>query len=194
VERFATGTPDRFDLGLVVYGHVGSSAAADKARSCARVEVAAPLGGVDYRSLPRVLDRYRQRGYTPIARALDEAGRAFAGREGDLNRIVLVTDGLETCGGDPVAAARRLKQAGVAVTVDVVGFDVTKTADADALRDIAEASGGAYTSARTAAELEAYVEAQERRREELVDAESCVINQGNELYSCTRRRRTTRSA
>lgn len=96
LERLATGTPDRYDLGLVVYGHVGSSAEADKQRSCAGVDTAGRLGEVDYRSLSDTLDRYEPRGYTPIARSIEEAGKAFAGRDDDVNRVVLVTDGLET--------------------------------------------------------------------------------------------------
>lgn len=184
LERFATGTPDRFNLGLVVYGHVGSSAEADKERSCDGVEVAAELGEVDYRTLPRVLDRYDPRGYTPVARSIEEAGRAFVGREKDVNRVVLVTDGLETCDGDPVAAARRLKESGVKVTVDVVGFDISKSADAEGLREIAEASGGEYTDARTARDLDAFVEAENRRIQELNEAQSCLSSRGNELYSC----------
>jgi len=184
LERFATGTPDRFNLGLVVYGHVGSSAEADKERSCEGVEVAAELGEVDYRTLPDLLDRYDPRGYTPVARSIEEAGRAFVGRENDVNRVVLVTDGLETCDGDPVAAARRLKESGVKVTVDVVGFDISKSADAEGLREIAEASGGEYTDARTARDLEAFVEAENRRIQELNEAQSCLSSRGNELYSC----------
>jgi hypothetical protein len=184
LERFATGTPDRFNLGLVVYGHVGSSAEADKERSCEGVEVAAELGEADYRTLPDLLDRYDPRGYTPVARSIEEAGRAFVGRENDVNRVVLVTDGLETCDGDPVAAARRLKESGVKVTVDVVGFDISKSADAEGLREIAEASGGEYTDARTARDLEAFVEAENRRIQELNEAQSCLSSRGNELYSC----------
>jgi len=184
LERVATGTPDRFHLGLVVYGHVGSSAEADKQRSCEGVEVAAELGEVDYRTLPDLLDRYDPRGYTPVARSIEEAGRAFVGRENDVNRVVLVTDGLETCDGDPVAAARRLKESGVKVTVDVVGFDISKSADAEGLRDIAEASGGEYTDARTADDLDAFAEAENRRIDELNEAQNCLIDRGNELYNC----------
>ncbi|MGI8439488.1 MAG: vWA domain-containing protein [Thermoleophilaceae bacterium] len=184
LERLATGTPDRYDLGLVVYGHVGSSAEADKERSCAGVDTAGRLGEVNYRNLSDTLDRYEPRGYTPIARSIEEAGKAFAGREDDVNRVVLVTDGLETCDGDPVAAARRLKESGVRVTVDVVGFDIAQSADAQALRDIAEASGGEYTDARTADELDAFVEAEERRQRELNEAQSCLVSRGNELYTC----------
>lgn len=184
LERFATGTPDRYDLGLVVYGHVGSSAEADKERSCAGVDTAGRLGEVNYRNLSDTLDRYEPRGYTPIAGSIKEAGKAFDGREDDVNRVVLVTDGLETCDGDPVAAARRLKESGVRVTVDVVGFDIAQSADAQALRDIAEASGGDYTDARTADELDAFVEAEERRQRELNEAESCLLSRGNELYNC----------
>lgn len=131
LERYVTGTPDSFDLGFMVFGHEGGPSEAGKAESCANAELLEPLGEVDYRSFPRTLRRFKPNGWTPIARALEEAEQAFAGREGDVNDLTLVTDGVETCGGDPVKLARRLHEAGLRVTIDVVGFDVAKVAEAD---------------------------------------------------------------
>jgi len=61
---------------------------------------------------------------------------------------------VETCGANPVQEARKLKQAGIKLTTDVVGFDVAKPDEARRLRAIAQASGGTYSDARTANALQ----------------------------------------
>lgn len=188
LERFVVGTPDSTKLGLLAYGHKGSSGKARKAESCASAEILAPLGEIDHRNARQVLARFEPRGYTPIAGALREAERAFAGREGARNRIVLVSDGVETCDGDPVAAARRLKRAGIAVTVDVVGFDIAKSTDAAGLKRIADVTGGTYTGARSGRELAAFVRAESARLRMENRAIGCILRKGNALTSCQLRR------
>lgn len=179
-----TATPDSFELGFLVFGQEGSSAEADKPASCRSAELRTPLGEVDYESFPAELKRFRPRGFTPIAGALEEAAGVFAGRERDKNRIILVTDGVETCDGDPAAAARKLKQAGVAVTVDVVGFDIARSSDAKALRAIAEATGGRYSDAQDGDALDRFFAAEERRNQQLLEAYLCVLDGANRLYQC----------
>ena len=153
---FVAGTPDSVELGFEVFGHKGANNAGGKAASCAGIETLLPLGTAAYKRFDAILDRFQPRGYTPLAAALKQAGEAFDGKDDELNRIIVVTDGVDTCGGDPVAEAKALKGAGIAVTTDVVGFDVAKADEADRLRAIAEASGGTYTDARTASALTAY--------------------------------------
>ena len=194
LERFVVGTPDSTELGLLVYGHRASNAKADKAESCRGVEVLAPLGEIDYRNARRILGRFRPRGYTPIARALREARATFAAEQGERNRIVLVSDGVETCGGDAVAAARRLKRAGIAVTVDVVGFDVAKSTDAARLRRIADATAGTYTEARDANELTDFFRAEAERITAENRALTCVIRKRNELSACQIKRQNVAAA
>src|SRR5690606_18720606 len=76
--------------------------------------------------------------------------------------VYVVTDGIETCGGDPVAAAEAPSAPDRRPLVDVIG---PQTGDADhaALAAIAEAGGGAFTPAGSGAELDAYWQ-EERQR------------------------------
>lgn len=158
LQRYATATPDFINLGFMVYGHEGSNAPADRARSCQSTELKEP---VDYRTFPQTLDSFRPSGWTPIAGALNEAGNVFSGEKEATNRVILVSDGLETCGGDPVAAAQRLADSDIQVTIDVVGFDIPR-AEEEQLRRISEVSGGRYATVRTAGELQDYFDQQER--------------------------------
>jgi len=69
--------------------------------------------------------------------------------------VYVVTDGIETCGGDPVAAAEDLAGSGIQPIVNVIGFQAGD-ADQEALRAIAEAGGGDYTRADSQQDLEEY--------------------------------------
>jgi hypothetical protein len=168
----------------MVYGHKGANTPGGKAASCAGVELLAPIGTAAFKGFDQTLDRFKPTGYTPLAASLRKARDAFAGKEDAINRIILVTDGVETCGGDPVAEARKLKQAGIKVTTDVVGFDVSNPDEASRLRAIAEASGGTYTDARTSDALDNYFQQARDHAEELAKQFLCVIDNAGKVSLC----------
>jgi hypothetical protein len=185
IERYVVGTPDTFKLGLMVYGHKGSNRPEDKAVSCAGIDTFAPLGQLKVDSVAATLSQFSPRGYTPVAASLSAARNVFAGTEGASNRVVMVTDGIETCDGDPVAAARALKESGIAVTVDVVGFDIAGSADEAALRQVAEVTGGTYTAAKNTDQLDTYFDELTRRQLDLLAAISCSDIHYTEIEGCT---------
>jgi von Willebrand factor type A domain len=184
LEKLVVGTPDTTNLGLLVYGHRGNNEESGKAESCAGIELFSPLGELTPESVPEVLSQFEPTGWTPIGASLDRAAEVFAGTEGSANRVILVTDGIETCDGDPVASARRLADLGIAVTVDVVGFDVESDADRRALEAIAEASGGSYTDARDAAELNDFVDSVAAERDAALSALVCLYDALNQAVAC----------
>ena len=67
--------------------------------------------------------------------------------------MVLVTDGIESCGGDPAWAASQLREQGIVVHVIGFGLGNAKDEDTASLRAIANASGGRYVTAGSAEEL-----------------------------------------
>lgn len=97
-------------------------------------------------------------GYTPIAKSLAEAGNDLAGVDATDKMVVVITDGEETCDGDPVAAAQALRSAGAAVTTYVVGFDLDADQRAQ-MEAIAGAGGGAYFDAGDASGLASALDA-----------------------------------
>ncbi|MEN8219724.1 MAG: OmpA family protein [Pseudomonadota bacterium] len=63
-------------------------------------------------------------GSTPIAKSIEEAGRRL-GNNSQKTTIILISDGEETCGGDPCAAAESLKQKlNVDLKIYTVGYSV----------------------------------------------------------------------
>ena len=63
-----------------------------------------------------------------------------------------MSDGIETCDGDPVAAAKKVKADNTNVNINIIGFDVDSEAD-EQLKNVAEAGGGEYSSVKTKQQL-----------------------------------------
>ncbi|MBD8868760.1 VWA domain-containing protein [Nocardioides donggukensis] len=138
--------PGDLAVGLRVYG----ATIADGPGSCRDSELVVPVGPVDGRSLRAAVDRAEPTGNTPLAYSLEQSVGDLP-EEGQ-RTIVLVSDGEESCGGDPCAVARDLSQQGLDVRVDVVGFQVDGAAR-DQLTCIAQAGRGTYYDAPDAAAL-----------------------------------------
>jgi hypothetical protein len=141
------------NVGFRVYGHEGSNQEADRAISCQSTELIVPVEGTNKELLRAAIESYQPVGWTPITLALEEAANDFSPpAEGEVNAIVLVTDGLETCGGNACDAAAALAEGDVNVTTYVVGFGLTQDEQAT-LQCIADAGGGLNLSAGNADEL-----------------------------------------
>lgn len=153
IEEFVGSLPESSTVSLRIYGHEGDNTQAGKAESCGSSEVVFK-GAPEDPAFVEALEGVEPVGYTPLAKAIGDA-------EGDVPSdatdavMYVVSDGLETCGGDPVAAARAVAESGVNPIINVIGFHVDN-ADQAALREIARAGGGEYTTANSGAELRAY--------------------------------------
>jgi hypothetical protein len=144
------------NVGLRVYGHQGDNSEAGKPVSCQSTELLVPVDGVNREALGSGIDSLTPVGWTPLGTALQAAGTDFTqpASEDTINAIVLVTDGLETCGGDPVSVAGQLKASPSAITTYVVGFGTTAE-EQGILNGISSAGGGQLFGAENATELNA---------------------------------------
>jgi len=121
-------------------------------RDCSDMELLIPFGqNAPDRVLPGV-KALKPNGMTPIAASLQAAARDFAGKEGQNNIIVLLSDGEEDCKGDPCAAAKALHDAGIHLEINVIGLHVPPT-ERSQLQCVANAGGGKYYDAANANEL-----------------------------------------
>jgi hypothetical protein len=132
--------PPSARLGLMVYGH-------RRGKDCSDIELVSPIASEDSGALARYVGALDARGETPIAESLARAGKSFAAFKGQSNRIVLVTDGIEECRGDPCAAAASLAGLGVELKVDVVGFTLSD-AQRKLIQCVPDITGGKYFDAR----------------------------------------------
>lgn len=120
---------------------------------CGHSRLIAPIAGLERDSLKAEVQSLEPGGATPIALALELARSDFEAVP-DPKLILLVSDGMETCGGDPVSAAKDLLQTGYDLRIHVIGFDVDQDVPARAqLIEIARSTGGLYYDARSSEEL-----------------------------------------
>ncbi|MER3356912.1 MAG: VWA domain-containing protein [Hoeflea sp. D1-CHI-28] len=159
--------PDGTQAGLIAYGH----RFARELNECTDMELVGGYGSYAASDVQDMLDYIVPKGQTPIAATLEEA---VAWATVDSNNepvsnptVVLITDGVESCSGDPCAAAAALADAGVNTTLHVVGFDLSAEQSAE-VQCIAENGGGRYLDASDSAGLD---EALKQVGVEIVQAE-----------------------
>lgn len=132
--------PDGIPLALRVYGH-------REAGSC-RTDLEIPLAPLDKDAFLGKLDGIQavNLAKTPIGDSLAAVASDLSGAEGR-RLVVLLTDGEETCEGDPGAEIKNLQESGFDVRVNIVGFAID---DEDLKRQFAEwaeLGGGQYLDA-----------------------------------------------
>ncbi|MDQ3657570.1 MAG: VWA domain-containing protein, partial [Chloroflexota bacterium] len=91
-------------------------------------------------------------GWTPLALSLEEAAGDFPEDPSVSNNIVLLTDGEETCGGNPCEVAGAIREGATQVRTHVVGFALTDE-QSDLINCIAEEGDGLNLRAANALEL-----------------------------------------
>ncbi len=91
------------------------------------------------------------RGRTPLTESVRQAAEVLDYTHKEAV-VVLLTDGEETCGGDPCKTAALLKKAGHGLTVHVIGYREGQNGYFNA-RCMADETGGQYLSVSTEDEL-----------------------------------------
>ncbi|MEI2773477.1 MAG: VWA domain-containing protein [Candidatus Competibacter sp.] len=129
--------------GLLVYG-------THRKDDCNDIEMLAPLGST-HAALAQALNSVNPKGMTPLTGAIQLAAAQLQQVEGAAS-VVVVSDGKETCAGDPCAAAREAANAGMNLRIHVVGFDVAPD-ETQQLNCIAKEGKGKYFAANNAEQL-----------------------------------------
>ncbi|MGI8485123.1 MAG: VWA domain-containing protein, partial [Thermomicrobiales bacterium] len=114
---------------------------------------------------------------TPIGASLQQVS-ADLGTGAGPKIVVLVTDGEETCGGDPEAAIRALIATGIDVHVNIVGFALDDAQLKATFANWAQLGNGRYIDAGNAAELDAAVSAAVLPTFRVVDAQGMIVASG----------------
>ena len=70
------------------------------------------------------LQDFEAQGMTPLTASLQQAKEDFVFESPRVNSIVMLSDGIETCGGDPCKLVKDLKAQGINFTIHVIGLDV----------------------------------------------------------------------
>jgi hypothetical protein len=151
LEQVIAQLPDsapNINVGFRVYGHLGDNSEVGRAVSCQSTELLVPVQGINKDLLRQQVNAFEPTGWTPITLALQKAAEDLRPGDNIKNIIIMVTDGIETCEGDPCAAAKALRESQAEVRIDVVGFGTTPEEDRS-LRCIADNAGGTYTNVQS---------------------------------------------
>lgn len=144
VRNILTEWDNDIGLGLIAYGH-------RREGDCGDIETLVPVATGTADSVSTKIKALNPKGKTPITQSLRQAATALKYKENGAT-VILVSDGLETCGADPCALAKELEASGVDFTAHIVGFGL-KAEEFEALQCIATETGGEYFTANSADEL-----------------------------------------
>ena len=146
-EVLPTVAPAR-NLGLIVFGPGTRNA-------CENIDLKLSPGRNSAARIMSEVDQLQPYGPTPLTSAVGAAAEVLRYRDRPAV-IVLLTDGEETCRGNPCALARELKAQGADVTVHVIGYMLrfaSEPSSGQFARCLSETTGGMFLSTETTEEL-----------------------------------------
>lgn len=183
---FLTTLPENTLAGLRVYGHKGSNSTKDKEYSCRASDLLYDISAINPADLNDVIAAFQPTGWTPIALSLQLAYsdlQPFA--DGKTSMVIfLVSDGEETCDGNPAQEALALASSPMKPTINVIGFDVQDTSQAQ-LQAIAEAGKGKYFSAKNQDELQAILSQEQKNLQSNVEEDAVCTKKPQALTTAT---------
>ncbi len=140
LKKYISVLPGSMRVGLVIYGKSGCD---DRS-----VELIAPIGKMSREKILEKIEALRPRGLTPIAMTLKKSVEYFRGFEKDNNSLILISDGMESCRGNPVQEIIDLKETKADPEVTVIGLGVDSRTRRQ-LAAIASSSGGKYSDVKS---------------------------------------------
>jgi hypothetical protein len=134
--------PDDFNVGLRIYGHREASRSP---ATCTDSELIVPVQKLDRAG---ILDRarsFKPKGETPLVYSALQARDDLRGVGG--GTVILITDGEESCKGDPVKAAADLEASGLDIRLNIVGFALKNPRVQQDLAGFSQSTGGLFYAA-----------------------------------------------
>ena len=131
-------------IGLIAYGH-------RRKGDCNDVETLVTLGDNHKQSVLDAVKGLSAKGKTPLTLSVNQAFKQLRS-EKNISTVVLVSDGIESCGGDPCAAVKAAKASGMNFILHTVGFGLSKD-ETKQLQCMAKAGDGEFFQANNAEEL-----------------------------------------
>lgn len=109
------------ELALRVYGHQYHR----RFQNCQDTRLETPFGPDNHDAIKKRLASLTPQGNTPIAYSIEKAAGDFPNTDAR-NIIIIITDGLESCDGDPCAVSMALQRKGVFLKPFIVGIGMDK--------------------------------------------------------------------
>ncbi len=143
--------PQNVNLGLRVFGQSFTNIPSIDCRSSALL---VPIGQGNRRAIIERIRQIMPYGLTPLEYAIKQAAQDDFSEVQGTKTLIVITDGAETCGGNPCGYVRSLPLMGIKIKIDVVGLDLKREPKARyQLNCISETSGGKYYDANSTDDL-----------------------------------------
>jgi len=136
--------PDNSRIGLIAYGH-------RRKGDCNDVETLVKPGQNNKQAVLNAVQGLNAKGKTPLTRSVNQAFKMLQSTKQPAT-IILVSDGIESCGSDPCETVKAAKKYGLKFILHTVGFGLSEKESAQ-LQCMAKAGGGEYFQANNAEEL-----------------------------------------
>ena len=111
---------ENLQLALRAYGH--QDPVFSGSRNCKDTKLEVPFAKGNHDKIKEKLSSIRPKGTTLIAYSLEQAAADFPPCKNCRNVIILITDGIEECDGDPCAVSLALQRRGVILKPFVIGL------------------------------------------------------------------------
>jgi Ca-activated chloride channel family protein len=107
------------ETALRVYGHQKYYR---NGQDCNDTKLEVPFAAKNAKQIKAKLKSITPKGTTPIAMTLEKSAEDFSDCSNCRNIIILITDGIEECGGDPCAISMKLQRQGIVLKPFVIGI------------------------------------------------------------------------
>jgi Ca-activated chloride channel homolog len=109
---------NRIELALRLYGHKSPPGV----NNCKDTDLEVPFKINNHQQIIDRINQIKPKGVTPISYALEQSANDFPAQSGYRNIVILITDGIESCGGDPCAVSQALQRKGVFLQPYIIGL------------------------------------------------------------------------
>lgn len=122
LDSLAQKNAPEVEIALRCYGH--QSPLWPGPRNCEDTKLEVPFGTIPTNApkMKKVIQSLVPTGTTPIAHTLGKCSDDFPADKNGRNIIILITDGIEECGGDPCAVSLELQKKGIFLKPFVIGI------------------------------------------------------------------------
>ena len=110
------------ELALRVYGHQYHR----RDQNCEDSKLEVGFGTDNHQLIIQKLMQIKPQGTTPIAYSLSESAKDFSGEKDVRNIIIIITDGLESCNGDPCEVSLNLQKKRIFLKPFVIGIGMSE--------------------------------------------------------------------
>lgn len=106
------------ELGLRVYGHMFDK----RYNNCQDSKLEVPFVKNNHENIKHKIRNLKPQGVTPIAFSLEQAANDFPKEKNVRNIIIIITDGIESCKGDPCAVSLALQKKNIFLKPFIIGI------------------------------------------------------------------------